>query len=169
MKLQKITVNVVRSINVSVPTTIPFQVVTNLKNKEADPFISGVLNLKNNLTSEVDVFVESFTKQNDSGELELVDPEAYENGKTISSEDTMKKMALGMYVKSGLTGKSPFVKESPLWLKPNETNDIPLGRIPRAQSIGDPSVCKLSFTSKHGKNFIGGRSKGKFNLVFRFE
>ena len=163
-----IIVNVVRTISVSPTINIPFQVVTNLKDKNADEFISGVLNLKNNGTSEVDVFVESFTKQANSGELELVGPEDYD-WDNLSSTETMKKMALGMYVKSGLIGKLPFVKESPLWLKPNEINDIPLGRIPRAQSIGDPSICKLSFTSKHGKNFIGGSFKGKFNLVFKFE
>ncbi len=163
-----ITVNVVRTISVSPTINIPFQVVTNLKDKNADEFISGVLNLKNNGTSEVDVFVESFTKQTNSGELELVGPEEY-NWDNLPSTETMKKMALGMYVKSGLIGKSSFIKEAPLWLKPNEINNIPLGRIPRAQSIGDPYICKLSFTSKHGKNFIGGGAKGKFDLVFRFE
>jgi len=170
---QDVVIRVTRTINVSVPTTIPFQVVTNLKDKEADPFISGVMKIKNYNTSEVDVFIESFTKKENSGELELVDPTEYD-WDTLSSTEAMKKMALGMYVKSGLTSESPYVKEDPLWLIPKSDintgiSDIPLGIIPRAESLGNPSECKLSFTSKHGRNFIGGRSKGKFSLVFRFE
>lgn len=57
-----INITVSRTINVSVPTTIPFQVVTNLKKKEdddgedLDPFISGVMNVKNNNTSDVKCF-----------------------------------------------------------------------------------------------------------------
>ncbi|MBP3914660.1 immunoglobulin-like domain-containing protein, partial [Clostridium sp.] len=165
---KEVTIQVKRDINVTVPTTIPFQVVTNLKDKEADPFISGVLNLQNNNTSTVDVFVQSFTKEADSGGLELVDPTDYD-WDNLSGEESIKKMALGMYVKSGIVGKSPFVEESPLWLKDGEIHEVPLGIIPRAESIGNPSECKLSFTSKHAKNFIGGRAKGKFRLVFRFE
>ena len=171
-KMVEIQVN--RTINVSVPVNLPFQVVTNLKNKETDPFISGILSVKNNNTSEIDVYIESFirvdepTTKGNVEQLELVGPDEYD-WDNLSSEETMKYMALGMYVKSGLTSKSPYVKESPLWLKPGETRDIPLGIIPRAKSIGNPSECKLSFTSKHGKNFIGGTARGKFELVFMFE
>lgn len=126
------------------------------------------MNIKNYNTSEVDIFIESFTKKENSGELELVDPTEYD-WNTLSSEETMKKMALGMYVKSGLTSESQYVKENPLWLIPkSDINvsiyDIPLGIIPRAESLGNPSECKLSFTSKHGKNFIGGKSKVKFSI-----
>lgn len=172
---KEVTIQVSRTVNVTVPTTIPFQVVTNLKDKEADPFISGILKLQNNHTSEVDVYLDSFTKQESTttknksyGTLEIVNPEDCD-WDNLSVRDSMTKMALGMYVKSCITGKSQFVEESPLWLKPNETSDIPLGILPRAESMSTPFVSKFSFTSKHGKNFAGGTSKGKFNLVFRFE
>ena len=161
-------ITVGRKINVTVPTTLPFQVVTNLLDEKADPFISGVLKIQNNNTSEVDVSIKSFTKEEGSGELELVGPNDC-NWEELSSQDSMKKMALGMYVKSGLTGKPTFVNESPLWLKPDNINNIPLGIMPRAESKTNPSECKLSFTSKHGKNFIGGTAKGKFKLVFEFK
>ena len=163
------------AINVTVPTNIPFQVVTNLNDKSTDSFISGVLNIKNNNTKRpVKVSVKSFTKDDTTiqdskiHKLQLVDPNTYD-WDNISSQDSMTKMALGMYVKSGLTGRPQYIKEDPLWLKPNEVNDVPLGIIPNAESSNKPYECKLSFTSKHGKNFIGGRAKGKFNLIFRFE
>lgn len=165
----ELTINVIRTINVTVPTEIPFQVVTNLKDKNADPFISGVMKIKNNNTSNVDVFVESFTKQTDSGDLEIVDPRTYSDWNQLPTDESMKKMALGMYAVSGLTSNSQLDKSNPLWFEESKTNNINIGTIPRATTIGNPSECKLSFTSKHGKNFIGGRSKGKFNLVFRFE
>ena len=165
----ELTINVIRTISVTVPTKIPFQVVTNLKDKNADPFISGVMKIKNNNTSNVDVFVESFTKQTDSGDLEIVDPRTYSDWNQLPTDESMKKMALGMYAVSGLTSNSQLDKSNPLWFEESKTNNINIGTIPRATTIGNPSECKLSFTSKHGKNFIGGRSKGKFNLVFRFE
>ena len=55
------------------------------------------------------------------------------------------------------------------WLVPNETTKTFMGTLPRASSLQTPSEGKLSFTSKHGKNFIGGTYKGKFKLVFKFE
>ncbi len=82
----------------------------------------------------------------------------------------MTKMALGMYVKSGINGKTPYTKERPLWLLSNGmSNKTPIGMLPRAESLANPTTAKLSFTSKHGKNFKGGTSRGKFSLVFRFE
>ncbi|MDY3002147.1 MAG: BspA family leucine-rich repeat surface protein, partial [Romboutsia timonensis] len=160
------------AINVTVPTTIPFQVVTNLMDKNEDQFISGVLKFKNNNTvRKVKVSVGSFTKDaNSADELELVDPTKTNiDWDTLSSEDTMRKMALGMYVKSGFEGNPTYVKNSPLWLKPDEVNNIELGIIPEATDKDNPSEAKLSFTSEHGKNFIGGRAKGKFKLTFIFE
>ncbi len=70
--MKTIPIQVSRTINVSVPTTIPFQVVTNLKKKEdddgedLDPFISGVMNVQNNNTSDVNVYIQSFTRQESS-------------------------------------------------------------------------------------------------------
>ncbi len=55
------------------------------------------------------------------------------------------------------------------WLVPNATEETFMGILPRAESLETPSEGKLSFTSKHGKNFIGGTYKGKFKLVFKFE
>ncbi len=171
-----VVVTIIRTINVSVPTVIPFQVVTNLKKKEnekeADPFVSGVLKLKNNNTSPVQVSLKSFNKQNDSGDLELVNPNTSNtNWETLSSDETMRKMALGMYHKSGLInaeGATIPSEDNPLWLTSGMTEQK-LGILPRANKISDPYEAKLTFTSKHGKKFKGGTSRGKFDLVFKFE
>ena len=244
-------VSVVRTINVSVPTTLPFQVVTNLLNTDdttntQDPFVSGVLKLKNNRTSDVRVSIESFTKEDSSGELNIVNPNTVENWDTLSKEESMSKMSLGIFVKSGFkdetntpgTGgdsnpgsgsesnpdnSTPGTSEPSVpnpdgstsggasseggasggtggetegdlgssedtnqdstsrtandvlnerkvtWLVPNATEETFMGTLPRASSLETPSEGKLSFTSKHGKNFIGGTYKGKFKLVFKFE
>lgn len=245
-------VSVVRTINVSVPTTLPFQVVTNLLNTDdttntQDPFVSGVLKLKNNRTSDVRVSIESFTKEDSSGELNIVNPNTVENWDTLSKEESMSKMSLGIFVKSGFkdetntpdtgedsnpgagdtdsgNGSTPDTSEPSVpnpdgstsggassedgasggtgggetegdlgssentnqdstsrtandvlnernvtWLVPNETTKTFMGTLPRASSLETPSEGKLSFTSKHGKNFIGGTYKGKFKLVFKFE
>ena len=89
----------VRTINVSVPTTIPFQVVTNLKEKMTDEFISGVMNVKNNNTSDVSVSIQSFTRVESSfttktrsyDSLEIVPPIEFEDWNSLSSDDSMKK------------------------------------------------------------------------------
>ena len=248
----KAKVSVVRTINVSVPTTLPFQVVTNLLNTDdttntQDPFVSGVLKLKNNRTSDVRVSIESFTKEDSSGELNIVNPNTVENWDTLSKEESMSKMSLGIFVKSGFkdetntpdtgedsnpgagdtdsgNGSTPDTSEPSVpnpdgstsggassedgasggtgggetegdlgssentnqdstsrtandvlngrkvtWLVPNATEETFMGTLPRAENLETPSEGKLSFTSKHGKNFIGGTYKGKFKLVFKFE
>ena len=222
---------VVRTISVSVPTKIPFQVVTNLMPEDGDTaqdaFVSGVLKLKNNKTSDVQVYVKGFTKQANSGELEIVKPNDVD-WNNLSVEDSMKKLALGIYAKSGLeklegpsngedsgsngdTGDSGDTEEIPtpgepetpsnpdgsdsaggsdgsnetesnestrnskkdtdgvLWL--SEDNDINqyMGTISRAPSLTQSSEAQLSFKGKYGKNFIGGTSKGKFDLIFEFK
>lgn len=245
-------VSVVRTINVSVPTTLPFQVVTNLLNTDdttntQDPFVSGVLKLKNNRTSDVRVSIESFIKEDSSGELNIVNPNTVENWDTLSKEESMSKMSLGIFVKSGFkdetntpgtggdsnpgsgsesnpdnstpgtsepstpspdgstsggassedgasggtgggetegdlgssedtnqdstsrTANDVLNERNVTWLVPNETTKTFMGTLPRAESLETPSEGKLSFTSKHGKNFIGGTYKGKFKLVFKFE
>ena len=242
------TVSVVRTINVSVPTTLPFQVVTNLLNTDdttntQDPFVSGVLKLKNNRTSDVRVSIESFTKEDSSGELNIVNPNTVENWDTLSKEESMSKMSLGIFVKSGFkdetntpdTGgdsnpgsgsesnpdnSTPGTSEPSVpnpdgstsggdssedgasggtgggetegdlgssedtnqdstsrtandllnernvtWLVPNETTKTFMGILPRAESLETPSEGKLSFTSKHGKNFIGGTSVSYTHLT----
>lgn len=254
------TVSVVRTINVSVPTTLPFQVVTNLLNTDdttntQDPFVSGVLKLKNNRTSDVRVSIKSFTKEDSSGELNIVNPNTVTNWDDLSKEESMSKMSLGIFINSGFkdetntpgtggdsnpgsgsesnpgagdtdsgNGSTPGTSEpstpSPdgstsggassedgasggtgggetegdlgssedtnqdstsrtandvlngrkvTWLVPNATEETFMGTLPRASSLQTPSEGKLSFTSKHGKNFIGGTYKGKFKLVFKFE
>lgn len=176
--VKTIPIQVSRTINVSVPTTIPFQVVTNLKDKTTDEFISGVMKVQNNNTSDVNVYIQSFTRQESSfttktrsyKNLEIVQPSEFEDWNSLSSEDTMTKMALGIYNKEGLIvdRNLQLTKESPLWLYEDISN-VKLGVLNRAQNLANPYTSKLSFTSKHGKNFIGGTSRGKFNLVFRFE
>lgn len=162
-------IQVIRTINVSVPTTIPFQVVTNLKNKEADPFISGVIKISNNNTSDVQVSVKSFTKKQGSGDLEIVDPNTLD-WENLSYEESMSKISLGLYNKSGLnveTGVN-LSKANPLWLTEGIA-ETKIGTLSKAESLSTPYESKLSFTSKHGKRFKGGTYKGKFDLIFKFE
>ena len=205
-------IQVVRTINVTVPTKLPFQVVTNLmpsENKDStvdettNGFVSGVLKLKNNNTSPVKVSVASFAKIANSGELEIVDPKSC-NWDDMNEQDSMRKMALGIYVKNGTLQQSNYNTESSaLWLSTNKQNsdtanpDSPgdsqepssrtgttedtntnevnvinqeLGVLPRrATKNSDPAEASIGFTSKHGKNFIGGSVTGKFELIFKFE
>ena len=204
-------IQVVRTINVTVPTKLPFQVVTNLmpsenqdETKENDGFVSGVLKLKNNNTSPVKVSVASFAKKANSGELEIVDPN-YCNWDDMNEQDSMKKMALGLYIKDNSLSESKYNGSSnPLWLSTNKQNsddtanpDSPgdsqepssrtgttedtntnevnvinqeLGVLPRrATRNSAPAEASIGFTSKHGKNFIGGSVTGKFELTFKFE
>ena len=205
-------IQVVRTINVTVPTKLPFQVVTNLmpsgdKDSTVDEttngFVSGVLKLKNNNTSPVKVSVASFAKIANSGELEIVDPKSY-NWDDMNEQDSMRKMALGIYVKNGTLQQSNYNTESSaLWLSTNKQNsdtanpDSPddsqepssrtgttedtntnevnvinqeLGVLPRRTTRDSaPAEASIGFTSKHGKNFIGGSVTGKFELIFKFE
>ena len=207
---KEVDIQVVRTINVTVPTKLPFQVVTNLmpsenqdETTENDGFVSGVLKLKNNNTSPVKVSVASFAKKANSGELEIVKPDSYD-WNNMTEEESMKKMALGLYVKNeSLTGSNYKAKDNPLWLSTNNQNsdtanpDSPsdsqepssrtgttedtnanevnvinkeLGVLPAKKTGSDtPAEASIGFTSKHGKNFIGGSVKGKFELIFKFE
>ena len=209
---REIDIQVVRTINVTVPTKLPFQVVTNLmpsengseeETIENDGFVSGVLKLKNNNTSPVKVSVESFGKKANSGKLEIVDPNNYD-WDNMTEEESMTKIALGLYVKDeSLTGSNYKAKDNPLWLSTNNQNndssnpDSPgnsdepnsrtgtsedananevnvinqeLGILPRRETRdSEPAEAIIGFTSKHGKNFIGGSVTGKFELIFKFE
>ena len=207
-KEETIDIQVVRTINVTVPTKLPFQVVTNLMpdengNIENNGFVSGVLKLKNNNTSPVKVSVESFGKKANSGKLEIVYPESCDWEK-MTEEDSMTKMALGLYIKDNSLTESEYNTENPLWLSTNKQNgddianpDSPeesedpssrtgttedssgdkvnvinkeLGKLPAKETGSDkPKEASIGFTSKHGKNFIGGSVTGKFELIFKFE
>ena len=130
-KEETIDIQVVRTINVTVPTKLPFQVVTNLmpsENKDStvdettNGFVSGVLKLKNNNTSPVKVSVASFAKKANSGELEIVDPNSC-NWDNMNEQDSMTKMALGLYIKdNSLTGSDYNTENKPLWLSTNKQN-----------------------------------------------
>ncbi len=203
-------IQVVRTINVTVPTKLPFQVVTNLMpsgdstvDETTNGFVSGVLKLKNNNTSPVKVSVASFAKKANSGELEIVDPKSC-NWDNMTEEESMKKMALGLYVKNeSLTGSNYKAKDNPLWLSTNKQNsdtanpdssgdsqepssrtgttedttanevnviNKELGVLQRRETRDSaPAEASIGFTSKHGKNFIGGSVTGKFELIFKFE
>lgn len=174
---KNVNVQIIRTINVSVPTVIPFQVVTNLVDKTQESFVSGVMKLKNNNTSDVKVYLQSFTTKETSTtkngsykQLEIVAPETFENWDTLSEEDSMTKMALGIYNKSGLNVNSSrsLTESSPLWLT-SGMNAVELGSLTGAHKMSTPYEANIGFTSKHGKNFIGGASRAKFDLVFRFE
>ena len=209
---KEVDIQVVRTINVTVPTKLPFQVVTNLmpsKDKDAtvdettNGFVSGVLKLKNNNTSPVKVSVASFAKKADSGELEIVDPNSC-NWNNMNEQDSMTKMALGLYIKdNSLTGSDYNTENKPLWLSTNKQNsdtanpdssgesqepssriganedsngdkvneiNTKIGVLPAKKTGSDtPAEASIGFTSKHGKNFIGGSVKGKFELIFKFE
>ena len=203
-------IQVVRTINVTVPTKLPFQVVTNLMpsgdstvDETTNGFVSGVLKLKNNNTSPVKVSVASFAKKADSGELEIVKPDSYD-WNNMTEEESMKKMALGLYIKNNSLNESKYNGSSnPLWLSTNKQNsdtanpDSPddsqepssrtgttedtnanevnvinkeLGVLQRRETRDSaPAEASIGFTSKHGKNFIGGSVTGKFELIFKFE
>ena len=208
-KEETIDIQVVRTINVTVPTKLPFQVVTNLMPSEdkdstvdetTNGFVSGVLKLKNNNTSPVKVSVASFGKKANSGELEIVNPNDY-NWNELSDEDSMKKMALGLYIKDNSLNESKYNGSSnPLWLSTNKQNsdtanpddsqepssriganedsngdkvnqiNTKIGVLPAKETGSDkPKEASIGFTSKHGKNFIGGSVTGKFELIFKFE
>ena len=209
---KEINIQVVRTINVTVPTKLPFQIVTNLipnedGSQENDQFVSGVLKIKNNNTSPVRVKVESFAKKVNSGELEIVGPNSYD-WDNMNEQDSMTKMALGIYIKDKSLTQSNYNEPSnPLWLSTNKQNsntdnpDFPedseepslrtgtieefigdnvnvnvnvinkeLGVLPAKETGSDtPKEASIGFTSKHGKNFIGGSVTGKFELIFKFE
>ena len=206
---KKVDIEVVRTINVTVPTKLPFQVVTNLMPSEnqdetTNGFVSGVLKLKNNNTSQVKVSVASFAKKADSGKLEIVDPKSCD-WDNMNEQDSMTKMALGLYIKDKSLTQSNYNESSnPLWLSTNKQNsddsanpDSPsdsqepssrtgttedssgnkvnvinkeLGVLPAKETGSDtPAEASIGFTSKHGKNFIGGSVTGKFELIFKFE
>ncbi|WP_294125507.1 hypothetical protein [uncultured Clostridium sp.] len=212
-KEETIDIQVVRTINVTVPTKLPFQVVTNLMPSEdkdstvdetTNGFVSGVLKLKNNNTSPVKVSVASFAKKANSGELEIVKPDSCD-WDNMTEEESMKKMALGLYVKNeSLTESNYKAKDNPLWLSTNKQNgddtanpdssgesqepssriganedsngdkvneiNTKIGVLPAKKTGSDtPAEASIGFTSKHGKNFIGGSVKGKFELIFKFE
>ena len=205
---KEINIQVVRTINVTVPTKLPFQIVTNLIPNEDgsqgnDQFVSGVLKIKNNNTSPVRVKVESFAKKVNSGELEIVGPNSCD-WDNMNEQDSMTKMALGLYIKDKSLTQSNYNESSnPLWLSTNKQNsntdnpDVPedseepslrtgtieefigdnvnvinkeLGVLPAKETGSDtPKEASIGFTSKHGKNFIGGSVTGKFELIFKFE
>ena len=205
---KEINIQVVRTINVTVPTKLPFQIVTNLIPNEYgsqgnDQFVSGVLKIKNNNTSPVRVKVESFAKKVNSGELEIVGPNSCD-WDNMNEQDSMTKMALGIYIKDKSLTQSNYNEPSnPLWLSTNKQNsntdnpDVPedseepslrtgtieefigdnvnvinkeLGVLPAKETGSDtPKEASIGFTSKHGKNFIGGSVTGKFELIFKFE
>ena len=205
---KEINIQVVRTINVTVPTKLPFQIVTNLipnedGSQENDQFVSGVLKIKNNNTSPVRVKVESFAKKVNSGELEIVGPNSFD-WDNMNEQDSMTKIALGIYIKDKSLTQSNYNEPSnPLWLSTNKQNsntgnpDFPedseepslrtgtieefigdnvnvinkeLGVLPAKETGSDtPKEVSIGFTSKHGKNFIGGSVTGKFELIFKFE
>ena len=205
---KEINIQVVRTINVTVPTKLPFQIVTNLIPNEDgsqgnDQFVSGVLKIKNNNTSPVRVKVESFAKKVNSGELEIVGPNSFD-WDNMNEQDSMTKMALGIYIKDKSLTQSNYNEPSnPLWLSTNKQNsntsnpDFPedseepslrtgtieefigdnvnvinkdLGVLPAKETGSDtPKEASIGFTSKHGKNFIGGSVTGNFELIFKFE
>ena len=124
----------------------------------------------------------------------------------MNEQDSMTKMALGIYIKDKSLTQSNYNEPSnPLWLSTNKQNsntdnpDVPedseepslrtgtieefigdnvnvnvinkeLGVLPAKETGSDtPKEASIGFTSKHGKNFIGGSVTGKFELIFKFE
>ena len=170
-------ITVVRSINVSVPrNNIPFQVVTNLlgDNTEGKEFISGTIKIQNNYVTDVNVSVKSLQVSSEdnlltrNGTFDLVAPNSIADWDALSEEDTMSKMALGIYAKSGFSPNSP-VKECPIWLTTNMRGQL-IGTIPGRELNGsDPKEAVLGFTAKYGKNFTSGKHRMKFTMVLEFD
>lgn len=166
--LSNVEVEVIRTISVDVPIKVPFQIVTNLIDKNDDPFVAGTLNLRNNKTSDVKVYLDGFVNKNSNGGIEIVTP-GTTKWDELTTEDTMKKMALGIYNKEGFKKSSYQEKDKPLWLHTGITSGTTIGTLERAPSLTSPSTAKIGFNSKHGKKFRGGTTRGKFELIFRFE
>ena len=169
-------ITVVRSINVSVPrNNIPFQVVTNLlgDNTEGKEFISGTIKIQNNYVTDVNVSVKSLTVNDEqsstrNGTFDLVAPNSIADWDALSEEDTMSKMALGIYAKSGFSPNSP-VKECPIWLTTNMRGQL-IGTIPgRAVNSTATNDAVLGFTAKYGKKFTSGKHRMKFTMVLEFD
>lgn len=167
--LSGVKVEVIRTISVDVPIKVPFQVVTNLTDKDADQFVAGTLNLRNNKTSDVKVYLEGFTQVASSGTLQIVSPGTVSDWDNLTTEASMKQMALGIYNKDGFKESSYMDNNNPLWLYTEMTTGTTIGTLNRAPSLTSPSTARIGFSSKHGKKFIGGTSRGKFELRFRFE
>ena len=205
---------VVKTISVSVPISVPFQVVTNLEAPEltetdrphqvvtnlaesnsgengktensstensATKFVSAVLKIQNNKTSAVDISVKSFNKKDVDGEsIEIVEHDSESDWNSLSGDESMKKMALGIYPKKGLIGVI-HNENNPVWLMTTRTMDkIKLGRLAGREvistdtstgdsTLGEVTEGQLSFVAKHGNKFKGGKTKGNFDLVFEFE
>ena len=199
---KEVDVNVVRTISVGVPTKIPFQVVTNLmENNNNDEFISGVLKLANNRTSDVEVYLKDFNAQ-EGNTLEIVNHDYTRDWDNLPVEESMRKLALGIYTSGNINGGNTS-HSNPIWLNSKkgestkQNSETKLGTIPKAtltektpegsetptrqgesSTEGSntsskvtitPTEGRISFTSKHGKNFKGGTARGKFDLVFSFK
>ena len=169
-------VTVVRTISVSVPNQLPFQVVTNLvADCEESPFIAGIMKFSSNTLTPVNVYLKSVTKVQDSGSLDLVSPTTYSDWSKISEQQTMTTMALGLYPKDGFE-KSKLTKDQPQWLitkssstLSEEENSNFIGTIPaKVKGATEPSVARLTLTAKHGEMFNFGKAKGKFQVTFEF-
>lgn len=105
-------IQVVRTISVTVPIKVPFQVVTNLLGEDglqAEPqFIAGRITIQNNNPTPVAVYLKSFNVMNSSeatvgsiyNKLSLVSPTEIDEA-SMTVQQSMTKMALGLYVKSG--------------------------------------------------------------------
>ena len=162
-------VSVVRTISVSVPHNLPFQVVTNLiAGNEDSPFIAGVLKFTSNTLTPVDVYIKSITKVVNSGNLTLVSPYTFSDWSTISEENTMSKMALGIYQKDGFTDNT-YTKDKPFWLIPDEVTNNYIGTLPsKERGAEEPAIGRLTFTAKHGEIFNFGKTNGQFKISFEF-
>ena len=183
-----LTVQVVRSINVTVPkNNIPFQVVTNLlgEDTKGKEFISGTVKIQNNYVTDVNVSVKSLEVKSDAeqsstrnGIFDLVQPDSM-NWNNLSEEETMSKMALGLYHKSGLNGNNLPTKDNPIWLT-TDMGETTIGVLPKReltidesdptiQTLGEKTEAVLSFTAKYGKNFISGKHRMNFTMILEFE
>ncbi|WP_195932417.1 immunoglobulin-like domain-containing protein [Turicibacter sanguinis] len=178
-----LTINVVRSINISVPrNNIPFQVITNLlgENQEGQEFISGTITISNNYVTDVQVSVKSLTIYDSpfaqDSTFTLVNPMNVD-WSDLSEEETMTQMSLGLYAQSGLTGNNVPTKVNPIWLIPN-MKKTPIGILPKGTLLetnqGDSTIitpleAKLSFTAKYGRNFTAGKHRMMFSMVLEFE
>ncbi|MGL5244475.1 MAG: hypothetical protein ACRC7R_04760, partial [Sarcina sp.] len=144
---------------VSVPVKIGFQIATNVVGKK---FIVADYKIINHKQSAVKVYVNSFRKE--EGDIDIVSPYTFSNWDNIGQVDSMGNLALGLYVKNGFE-KNSYNINTPLWLNNNMKNRSYLGEI----SGGLNSKGIFSFVAKHGENFFGEKSQGKYLLTLEFE
>ncbi|MGL4731890.1 MAG: leucine-rich repeat domain-containing protein [Clostridium sp.] len=162
-----VTQNVVidKTLSVSVPISLAFQVATNTDNPKGS-FVTANYKIENNSYDNVNVYVSDF--KNVSGNLKVVSPDTFSNWDAISTKETMENIAIGVYP-MGDFNEQLYTKDNPIWLA-DSLVETKLGMI-TGQGQKDPSVelsNEFTFVSKHGNKFSQKDTSGKHQIILKF-